>query len=70
MEFKYTLKTRPNIALIGEEVEQKKTKFKRYSKLHCFIIKVRADKGKNLDTALIQEGFIEFIPTIRNLYKN
>ena len=28
MEFKYTLKTRPNIALIGEEVEQKKQSLK------------------------------------------
>ncbi len=27
MEFKYTLKTRPNFVLIGEEVEQKKQNY-------------------------------------------
>ena len=29
------LKTRQNTALIGEEVEKKKSKFRRYCKLHC-----------------------------------
>jgi pyrophosphate--fructose-6-phosphate 1-phosphotransferase len=61
------LKTQPNIALIGEEVEQKNESLDDIVTYIATIVKKRADNGLNFGTALIPEGLIEFIPAIKKL---
>ena len=61
------LKTHPNIALIGEEVEQKNQSLDDIVTYIANVVKNRADKGMNFGTALIPEGLIEFIPAIKRL---
>ena len=61
------LKTHPNIALIGEEVEQKNQSLDDIVTYIANVVKARADKGMNFGTALIPEGLIEFIPAIKKL---
>ncbi len=61
------LKTQPNIALIGEEVEQKNQSLDDIVTYIANVVKARADKGMNFGTALIPEGLIEFIPAIKKL---
>ena len=61
------LKTQPNIALIGEEVEQKKQSLDDIVTYIATVVKSRADKGLNFGTVLIPEGLIEFIPAIKKL---
>jgi len=61
------LKTQPNIALIGEEVEQKNQSLDDIVTYIANVVKNRADKGLNFGTALIPEGLIEFIPAIKKL---
>ena len=61
------LKTQPNIALIGEEVEQKNQSLDDIVTYIATVVKNRADKGLNFGTALIPEGLIEFIPAIKKL---
>ena len=61
------LKTQPNIALIGEEVEQKNQSLDDIVTYIATVVKNRADKGMNFGTVLIPEGLIEFIPAIKKL---
>ena len=61
------LKTQPNIALIGEEVEQKKQSLDDIVTYIATVVKNRADKGLNFGTVLIPEGLIEFNPEIKKL---
>ena len=61
------LKTQPNIALIGEEVEQKNESLDDIVTYIANVVKNRADKGMNYGVALIPEGLIEFIPAIKKL---
>ena len=61
------LKTQPNIALIGEEVEQKNQSLDDIVTYIANVVKNRADKGMNYGVALIPEGLIEFIPAIKKL---
>ena len=61
------LKTQPNIALIGEEVEQREQSLDDIVTYMASVVKNRADKGMNFGTALIPEGLIEFIPAIKKL---
>ena len=61
------LKTQPNIALIGEEVEQKNQSLDDIVTYIATVVKNRADKGLNFGIALIPEGLIEFIPAIKRL---
>ena len=60
------LKTQPNIALIGEEVEQKNESLDDIV-TYINVVKNRADQGMNYGVALIPEGLIEFIPAIKKL---
>ena len=61
------LKTQPNIALIGEEVEQKNQSLDDIVTYIANVVKNRADKGMNFGTVLVPEGLIEFIPAIKKL---
>ena len=61
------LKTQPNIALIGEEVEQKNESLDDIVTYIAKVVKERADQGMNFGVALIPEGLIEFIPAIKKL---
>ena len=61
------LKTQPNIALIGEEVEQKNESLDDIVTYIAKVVKERADQGMNYGVALIPEGLIEFIPAIKKL---
>ena len=61
------LKTQPNIALIGEEVEQKNQSLDDIVTYIAKVVKERADQGMNFGVALIPEGLIEFIPAIKKL---
>jgi pyrophosphate--fructose-6-phosphate 1-phosphotransferase len=61
------LKTQPNIALIGEEVEQKNQSLDDIVTYIANVVKNRADKGLNFGTVLVPEGLIEFIPAIKKL---
>ena len=61
------LKTQPNVALIGEEVEQKNQSLDDIVTYIANVVKARADKGMNFGTVLIPEGLIEFVPAIKKL---
>ena len=61
------LKTRPNFALISEEVEQKNQSLEDIVKYIATVVKKRAYKDMNFGTSLIPKGLIEIIPTIKKL---
>jgi pyrophosphate--fructose-6-phosphate 1-phosphotransferase len=61
------LKTRPNLALIGEEVlSQKKTLAQVVDQIAQAVAR-RAEAKKNYGVVLIPEGLIEFIPEMKEL---
>lgn len=64
------LQTQPNIALISEEVEEKKMSLESIINYMCDIIVKRADMGKNFGIAVIPEGLIEFIPEMKSMIAN
>ncbi|GAB1432975.1 diphosphate--fructose-6-phosphate 1-phosphotransferase [Spirochaetota bacterium] len=61
------LQTRPNIALVSEEVEAKKQTLSEITEEICASIVARAEKGMNFGVVLIPEGLIEFIPEFKLL---
>ena len=61
-----TLKIRPNIYLIGEEVDQKNQNLDDTVIYIATLVKERADNGMKFDTSLIPE-FIEYFPTNKKL---
>lgn len=61
------LQTRPNVALISEEVEAKKMSLSQIVDLIASSVAARASKGENFGVVLIPEGLIEFIPEIKAL---
>ncbi len=61
------LQTRPNIAIISEEVEAKDFTLAQLVDSIADIIVKRADRGDNFGSALIPEGVIEFIPEFKRL---
>ncbi len=64
------LQTHPNIALIGEEVLEKKLTVSDVVDFICDAIVKRANAGKNYGVVLVPEGLIEFIPEFKELIKN
>jgi len=64
------LRTRPNIALISEEVETNNWSLKYITDYMVDIIVKRSNAGKNFGVALIPEGLIEFIPEIKAMIAN
>ncbi|CRG96703.1 6-phosphofructokinase, putative [Plasmodium gallinaceum] len=61
------LQTRPNIVLIGEEVEQQNLSLKDIVKNIVNIILKRRSLNKNYGVILIPEGLIEFVPEMKVL---
>jgi pyrophosphate--fructose-6-phosphate 1-phosphotransferase len=61
------LQTHPNIALIGEEIAEKKKTFSEIVTEISDMICRRAEEGKAYGVILIPEGLIEFIPEFRQL---
>jgi len=61
------LQTQPNICLISEEIEAKKTPLTVIVNQICNSVIKRAEKGNNYGVVLIPEGLVEFIPEIKNL---
>ncbi|MDR0305285.1 MAG: diphosphate--fructose-6-phosphate 1-phosphotransferase [Chitinispirillales bacterium] len=61
------LQTHPNVTLISEEVQQKKTTLREIVDNIANVVKKRAGAGKNFGTVLVPEGLIEFIPEMKKL---
>ncbi len=59
--------TRPNIALIGEEIKEKKMTLSQVIDMVCDVIEKRHKAGKKYGIVLIPEGIVEFIPEIKGL---
>lgn len=63
------LQTRPNMALISEEVAAEKHTLKDVVDALCDVIAMRSTKGKEFGVILVPEGLIEFIPEFRRLIR-
>ena len=61
------LQTQPNITLIGEEIQSENMLLADVTGNMCDIIQERALNGKNYGVALIPEGVIQFIPSMKVL---
>ncbi len=61
------LQTQPNVALISEEVAEKKTTLAEIVDYIAKVVAQRAANGNDFGTALIPEGLIEFIPEMKTL---
>jgi len=61
------LQTRPNIALISEEIEAKQTTLKEIVEDIAAIVAVRSRQGDDFGLVLVPEGLIEFIPEMKIL---
>ncbi|ORC35059.1 diphosphate--fructose-6-phosphate 1-phosphotransferase [Marispirochaeta aestuarii] len=61
------LQTRPNVAIISEEVEEKKQTLDQVVGNIIDTIVTRAEKGENFGVVLVPEGLIEFIPEMKTL---
>jgi len=59
------LKTHPNVAIISEEVAEKKKTLREVVTDIATVVKKRSEAGKNFGIALIPEGLIEFIPEVK-----
>mmetsp|Transcript_13318 Transcript_13318/g.26300 ORF Transcript_13318/g.26300 Transcript_13318/m.26300 type:complete len:1193 (-) Transcript_13318:1456-5034(-) len=61
------LQTRPNLCLVGEEIERNNTSLKEIVQEIVELIAERKKKGVNFGVLLVPEGLIEFIPEIKKL---
>jgi len=61
------LQTRPNIALISEEVEKKGQTLGEVIDQICDGVAARAARGLNYGIVLVPEGLVEFIPEMKKL---
>ena len=61
------LQTRPNIAIISEEVEAAQQTLVQIVNQIVSVVVERADKGDNFGVVLVPEGLIEFIPEVKTL---
>jgi len=61
------LQTQPNVAIISEEVAEKKMTLGQIVDRIADIVAARAAAGMNFGVALIPEGLIEFIPEMKTL---
>jgi len=59
--------TRPNVALIGEEIKAKGMTLAGVIDMICEVIAKRHACGKNYGIVLIPEGIVEFIPEVKKL---
>jgi pyrophosphate--fructose-6-phosphate 1-phosphotransferase len=61
------LATRPNVTLIGEEVEQRGSTLGDVVEQVAGAVRRRAEAGRAYGVCLVPEGLIEFIPEMRSL---
>ena len=61
------LQTHPNVAIVSEEVAEKKQTLGEIVDYIASIVAARAANGMNFGIALIPEGLVEFIPEIKVL---
>lgn len=61
------LQTRPNVALVSEEIEAKKLSLGQIVDEICASVSARADSGENFGVVLVPEGLIEFVPEMKVL---
>ena len=61
------LQTRPNVAIVSEEVEAKQLTLDHIVDSIVDVVANRANDGNNFGTVLIPEGLIEFVPSIKSL---
>ena len=61
------LQTRPNVAIVSEEVEAKQITLDHIVDSIVDVVANRANDGNNFGTVLIPEGLIEFVPSIKSL---
>ncbi len=61
------LQTRPNVALISEEIEEKRTTLSEIVKQITSVIVERSRQNENFGVVLVPEGLIEFIPEMKIL---
>ncbi len=61
------LQTHPNLALIGEELAQRKASLAQVVSEVADLISRRAEAGKNYGVILIPEGILEFLPECKTL---
>ncbi len=61
------LEVQPNICLISEEIQEKKSSLDDIVTYIAEAVAMRAKDGNNFGTVLIPEGLIEFIPAVKGL---
>jgi pyrophosphate--fructose-6-phosphate 1-phosphotransferase len=61
------LQTRPNVALVAEEIAARGQTLQQIVEELGAVIKRRAEAGKNFGMVLVPEGLIEFIPEMQTL---
>jgi len=61
------LQTHANVALIGEEVEERELTLDRVVEQVASVVRRRAEAGRHHGVCLVPEGLIEFIPEMRAL---
>ena len=61
------LQTRPNVALIGEEIRARALTLDQISEHVAGVIRRRAEAGRRYGVCLVPEGLIEFVPEIGRL---
>lgn len=61
------LQTHPNVAIISEEIADRRQTLSEIVDYICSIIVKRAENNNNFGVVLIPEGVIEFIPEIKSL---
>jgi 6-phosphofructokinase 1 len=61
------LQTKPNMALLTEEVDEKRQSLRELVQHIADVVAMRAAAGKNFGTILVAEGLLEAIPEFRNL---
>jgi pyrophosphate--fructose-6-phosphate 1-phosphotransferase len=61
------LQTHANVALIGEEVRDRRLTLEQVVEQVATVVRRRAEAGKNYGVCLVPEGLIEFIPEMRQL---
>jgi len=64
------LNTRPNIALIGEEIRETEMSYDTIVRTIADVVRRRATAGKNYGVCLVPEGLIEFIPGFTDLIQD
>ena len=67
MALETALQCRPNLTIIGEEVEKNQTSLKEIVDDICELVISRYEAKKNYGVIVIPEGLIEFIPEFRLL---